>query len=554
MSLKFRVGLTYFFSLVAFVVFASHQMMAVFPWLPLGLFGAAIIVLTLDARMSGKLLLAIVAGCGFVAYVFWFAHPSLLNMDPDKVAVAISRVIEFGGVKGMSEYVYYSAVPAFHVFVSSVGIVLGISGKGALILFGITVPLIQILGAAALVGAAHNQRARTYAVAIAMVSTAVLYYAVAPIPQLSAAALWMPFVIMFDKYVRTRSKAHLVGMLVTVSALVYTHKLAMLVTLGTVISAGIVHIIKVRFSREIGVFRPYVTLSILTGFLFTLQNFWLTTFGRTILTEKVAGLFDGEVGAPDPGDTTSYLAVHPLSRTPEVLVGNTDWVLITALAGICWVALLRESVSRLYQHTVVLGASLFLGVLMILSFIAPESSAPRRVLLFATIPFAVCIGVTFSNYFTRHRGRARQVVTVLIIILLVSQLFGSGAVPDHPYEPREYLTHQEIDGKEWANDHVTAEIHADLFYAREIVDFDRPGQTYVTGSDAVAKGYTSSTGPYLNGTVAEQGYKYVLYRPEYERYQTQGTWVLTWDPESELDGSYNRVFDNGGAVLYEEPN
>lgn len=552
-NVSFRVGLTYFFSLIAFVVFASHQTSAVFPWLPLGLLGTAVLVLALNSSFAYKLLLAITAGCGFIAYVFWFAHPSLLNMDADKVAVAILRVIEFGGVEGLDGYAFYRAAPAFHVFVGSTGILLGISGKEALILFGIITPLLQILGAATLVGPSYGERARSYAIAVAMVSTAILYYAVAPIPQLSAVALWMPFLILFDKYVRTRSKAHLVGMLVVVSVLIFTHKLAMLAALGVVLSAGVVHLVKTRTAREIGVFRPYVTITILTGFMFSFQQFWLTTFGRAIVNEKAPGLFDGEVGAPTPGDTTSYLAVHPLPRIQEVIVGNVDWILITALAGVCWLVLLRSTVRQLYRNTALLGASMWMGGLMLLGFVAPESSAPLRVLLFGTIPFAAVIGVVFSEGTFRLPGRTRHLLTGLLVVLVISQLFVTGAVPDHPYEPREYLSPQEVDGKKWANEHVTDTVHADFFYAREIVDFDRPGQTYITGPGAAAKGYASITTRYLNGTVTEQGYPYVLYRTQYELYQTEGTWRLTWNPEPELDGTNNRVFDNGGAVLYDNP-
>ncbi|MFC6939927.1 hypothetical protein ACFQE8_08130 [Salinirubellus sp. GCM10025818] len=552
-NVSFRVGLTYFFSLVAFVVFASHQTSQVFPWLPLGLLGASVIVLALDSSFPYRILLAVAAACGFIAYIFWFAHPSLLNMDPDKVAVAVQRVIEFGGVEGLSDYAFYSAIPAFHVFVSSVGIVLGIPGKEAAILFGIVTPMIQVLGAATLVGRAYGERARTYAVVIAMVSTSVLYYAMAPIPQLSAVALWMPFLILFDKYVRTRSKAHLVGMLVTVSVLIFTHKLAMVLALGTVLSAGAIHVFKTRFTRDIGVFRPYVTMSILTGFMFSLQNFWLTTFGRAILTDKLDGLFDEEVGAPDPVDASSYLAVRPLPRIPEVIVGNGDWVLITALAGVCSLTLLRSSMRRLYRNTVLLGASVFVGMLMVAGYVAPDSSAPLRVLLFGTIPFAVVIGVALSGAAARLSGKTRHVATGVVMILVISQLFVTGAVPDHPYEPREYLTPQEIDGKEWANEHVTDEVHADFFYAREIVDFDRPDQTYVTGPGATARGYSTIMTSYLEGTVAQEGHAYVLYRTQYDIYQTQGAWRLTWDPESELDSTDNRVFDNGGAVLYDDP-
>jgi len=551
--LRLRVGLAYLFSLTAFVVFASHRTVAVFPWLPLGLFGAAAIVLLLDTRSSSKILLAIVASSGFVAYVFWFAHPSLLNMDPDKVAVAVSRVMELGGTSGISDLVYYSSVPAFHVFVSALGILLGISGKEAMILFGIATPVFQILGAATLVGTFYGERAGIYAIVIAMVSTGVLHYAVSPIPQLAAVALWMPFLLTFDKYIRTRSKAHLIGLLVAVSTLVYTHKIAMVVVLGTVLAAGTVHVMKTRFTRDIGVVRPYVTLSILSGFLFALQNFWFTTFGRAILTDKLGGLFDDRVGAPEPVDAISFLAVRPLPRIPEVIVGNADWVLITALAGICWLVLLRATVRRLHRHTVLLGASLFSGGLIFLSYIAPESVTPHRLILFATIPFAVSIGTVLSEFTDRLRGKTKHVVTVLLIVFLVSQLFVTGAVPDHPHEPREYLTPQEVDGKRWTNGHATGEVHADFFYAREIVDFDRPGQTYVTGPGAEARGYSSITLPYLNGTVAEEEYRYVLYRTGYDIYQVQGAWVLTWNPESELDGAKHRVFDNGGAVLYESP-
>jgi hypothetical protein len=335
--------------------------------------------------------------------------------------------------------------------------------------------------------------------------------------------------------------------------LIFTHKLAMVLALGTVLSAGAVHVFKTRFSRDIGAFRPYVTMSILTGFMFSLQNFWLTTFGRAILTEKVDGLFDEEIGAPDPVDASSYLAVRPLSRIPEVIVGNADWVLITAIAGICWLALLRSTTRRLHRNTVLLGGSMFVGVLMVAGYVAPDSSAPLRVMLFGTIPFAVVIGTTLSGAASHLPGKTRHVAIGLVTLLVVSQLFVTGAVPDHTYEPREYLTPQEVDGKEWANEHVTDEVHADFFYAREIVDFDRPGQTYITGPDATARGYSSITRAYLNGTVTQEGYPYVLYRTQYDIYQTQGAWKLTWDPESELDGTDNRVFDNGGAVLYDDP-
>lgn len=549
-SLNFRFGLANTLLVWSAVVFASHWTGSIFPWMPIGLLCAAVIVLVSGMSVDHKVVLAALASSGYAAYTFWFTWPVLLNMDPDKVAVAISRVMEVGGSSGISSYYFYSRVPAFHLFVSSVGILSGLSGKEALIVFGVVTPLLQVLGAAALVGMLNTDRARTYAIVLSMVSTSILYYAVAPIPQLAAVALWMPFLLMFDRYVRTRSRAHLVGLVVIVTALTYTHKSAMVVALGAVLGAALVYAVKTGSVPDIRALRPYATLSIVVGFLLGFQSFWITTYGSYLITSTSSGLFDGQVGAPDAVDASTYLAVPPLPRLQSVIVGNADWVLLTAAAGVCWLVVLWSSSKRLYQHTMLLGTALWLGALLVIGYVVPENTSPRRLMLFATIPFAAAIGVAFSDISTRFGRRAKHGITLLLFVLLVSQLAVTGAAPDHPYEPREYLAPAEVDGKQWTSRHTTQEVHADFFYAREIVDFDRPGQTYVTGPGAASKGYDSISGPYLNGTVVEQGYPYVLYRTEYDRYQIQGIWVLTWDPETEFDAHGSRVFDNGDVILY----
>jgi hypothetical protein len=204
------------------------------------------------------------------------------------------------------------------------------------------------------------------------------------------------------------------------------------------------------------------------------------------------------------------------------------------------------------NHTVVLGAGAVSGALIVLSYIMPTGLATKRVVLFATVPFAAIIAISLHVlYNSRFRFRTAATASVLLLFL-VSQLAVVSAVPDHPYGTRSYLSPQEVDGKRWSNDHATDAVAADFSYAREIVDFDRPNQTYITGSDAVAEGYIQVSERYLNATVGEHGYPYILYRPGYQRYRDTNAWRLTWDPETEFDRTHSRVFDNGGAILYKD--
>jgi hypothetical protein len=530
-------------------VLLSHATSELFPWIPLALFVVGVVLLDPGLSRTVRMAMAVLAGTGYLSYIFLFTWPSLVGRDPDKVAVAVSRVMEFNSVDGLTGYYFYSSIPGFHLFVASLGEIMGISGKHALMLFGVSTPLFLVPGAVLLARSWSTPGASRYATVLTMVSTAVLYYGIRPVPQLFAVVLWPSFLVLVDGYAQENRSSYFVALTIVATALLYAHKLSLLVVLGATLAAGGVEFIRKRWDPTARV-RTYVSLSITFGALFVIQQLWLTEFFRAIVVYKLPGLLDGRVGAPTQPSDVAFEAVPLLPRTAEVAVGNADWLLFTVLAGIGWIVLIWWMRKKRTHHTVILGAGAVSGALIVLSYIIPTGLATKRVVLFATVPFAAIIAISL-HVLSNSRFRFRTALTTSIILLfLVSQLAVVSAVPDHPYGTRSYLSPQEVDGKQWSNAHATDTVAADFFYAREIVDFDRPNQTYITGSDAVARGYFQVSERYLNATVTEQGYPYVLYRPGYERYRATNAWRLTWNPETEFDRTHSRVFDNGGAILY----
>jgi hypothetical protein len=530
-------------------VLISHETSSIFPWLPLALFGSGIILLVAEIPQHFRTLFATLSSSGYIAYVFAFASPSLIGRDPDKVAVAVSRVIEFEGIGGIANFYFYSAIPGFHLFVAAIGHALGIPAKQALVLLGICTPLFLVPGSVLLARGWSTKDAAKYASVIVMVATPVLYYGTRPIPQLLSVILLPSFLILFDGYIQKNTSSHFIGLLIVTVALLYSHKLPLVVVLGAALAAAGVEYIRKYWADSVRV-KKYISLSVLFGILLALQQLWLTDFFGTVANLILPELFDDRVGAPGEVNIQGIQAVRLLPRTLEVAVGNIDWLVFTLFAGISWLVVLWWTRKNDVDHTVILGAATVSGLVVVLSYLAPTGIATRRIMLFAVVPFAATIGIALSALSRSIPNTGRGVVVSVMFIFIISQVSVTAAVPDHPYGTRGYLSPQEVDGKEWTNDHAAGMVAADFFYAREIVDYDRPGQTYITGPNAVSEGYIQVSERYLNATVSEQSYPYILYRPDYRRYTSTYAWRLTWNPEQTFDTSRNRVFDNGGSILY----
>jgi len=585
----YRLAAALSFLTMAGAMVYAHTTGQLFPGFPLGVFVALAILFGNELRhgtergppsVGWRVLPFITVAVTYRAFVFAFPA-TLPGVDPPRYATAISGVIQTGDVRSI-EIFFYSQAPLSISYSAMLGIVTGAPGSQAIGLYPVILGLVTPAVVAALTARLVRSESRlktVFAAGLAVATTGSVKLAVWPIPQSLGVAYWIVLLLIVARFLEVGSKRLLFLGVLTLVAQVYTHKLPLMIILGTVTMLAVASRLVVYLGTDDDSPVTGTDELILVGLICTLlalQWTFVTDLIRIVVFRSQRLLFTSGVAVTPPPSlsVTPTKAEPPPAGIQGILVRQGNWIVLLALGGIAWLA---TAYRRFEDRSVwFLLASIAIPVsLLLLSVIRGAGPPPLRSASFfepALIPVLI-VGLGIGLV----RGSASRVpssvvtstpslpptrtwltgLCILLVILL--QLFSPGTVLDLPTENRVYLNEREQGAKSFGYQHVDGQIHSDWFVqvsGPPDCETFRNGSTLTCipedGPDSEQTKYLGLGVPLLNGTVAAQGHEHVLYRTDVEYFRTNGgVWRLLWDPERQMDADYNRVYANGGAVLHD---
>lgn len=488
------------------------------------------------------LLAAIVAlGVYYRASIVSFPS-SYLGMDPDKFATVMVSLMETGRVAGL-DFQFYGKAPTFLLSGALTGKILGVGDLRILdvyaYVFGIFFPLLAYVIARRL----WTDRAGIYAALLVTVGATSVMYAVMPLAQTLAVGLWLPFLYVLGQYLQHKRGRDLALAFLFAVTLVYTHKITTLLVFGAVVGSGALILLKSGDWRDRPV-RRATTPS--TLFVLTLLSGVLVLVQLTVITDFITGVIGRLLLALQVASVTTVHAVpkaaRPVAAGPlYFLLRRAYGLSLVPLAGIAWLLLARKAESD-DEWTLLAGIAVCI-VLTGVGSVSVSAVNPSRMYFYVELLLCVLVSITLLTRYATGRRR-RTLAAAVLVLLLMSQLVSPLVVPDSPQSDRQYLTAEEVAAKRFSS-HVPAQIATDQYYAQETVNLRNPGDQRV---------YVAADENLMNDT-AFPDRDYVAYREKARVYRLygkmKGRWSLTYDPEVGLDRHRDRVYANGGVVIYD---
>lgn len=471
---------------------------------------------------------------------------SMIGIDPDTYAIQIARITEAGETSTIA-FGFYGQAPLHFLKGTITGLITTLPAPAASVVYpiagGVVIPLIAA-------SVAHRLRPNVpEATVLATGVVSVLGYSVQfsywPVAQ-STGVLFLLFVVVsIFTYASAGDKRWLIlGILMMLGA-VYTHKLSAVATMLSVAGATLLGIVHPATRRSEEVKRLATGAFLIIALLTAVQLLFVTGFIRVIVFQ----LYGPSV--PDSSLPNPRLAIDPYTFTDRMfalsyvilmgLISGLTWL------GLCWRTVQNQGPSR---DILFLGFVSPLAALVIALY--PAGVNPVRTIFYVEVLLVVLIAIGGYRATTESAGSsrplARYAAIVGIFTLLISAGVSPAAAPDWDTLNRNYLTAEEVEAKEWGYERVPETIAADRYYASESPPARIQKRESNSGIDFSK--FESQTNIYINNNFREDQPPVIVYRDCIEIYRSGfGVWKLTYDPESVLDYSYNRVY-NSGCVSY----
>ncbi|WP_152423363.1 hypothetical protein [Haloterrigena salina] len=460
-------------------------------------------------------------------------------MDPDKYAVAISRVSD-NGIGAISDLGFYGTTPIYHLFHT---VVMDISGLGPATTLQITstiffalVPVVIVSYLAAMLS---GDRAAKLGCILASAGAASIIYATLTIPQGLMLLLWylVAVILIVDRH-HKMSSALLVILIALMASL---HKIGAILALGGVVGVAVVNFINAMRDNRVLLPRYLYRYAIIAGLIFMVQMIWLTTWIKAItlkLTYIITGAsIDTTIEAP---------AATKIGGLNYLFFEHSSWILLLFAAGVSGVWLLYTRRDR--QTAGLLGISGLAALIICFAVATPFSLSIQRAIGIGE-PFLIILAVIGAISLSKRTDKS--IAPIVIGILIITQLIGAGVVPDHPTEVNEHLTDEEIEAKDWANKHLDQRIYGHYFVAQEITDFEGERATYKTGAGGgFPSGWSPASKYLVSGNLSEADGCFFL-RKGQDRVRYNGLYRLKYDPITRLNESSRAlVFENTDVVIY----
>lgn len=470
--------------------------------------------------------------------VIYLITPSMVGMDPDKVAVGVERIISTGSTNAISELTFYSIASVTHIYAAQTGLVIGTGGRGGLVAFPVFLTVIPALSAGCICQRLSLRSSSAVAAGIlAATAGVVAAWALQPIPQGMAVGLIGFLLVSTTVFISVLASsgwariAYLLPVILATVLLVFTHKAALVFLLV----AFVICIVMVgRTSRSESVTR----IGIIVGFLTSIQVFYVTDFAWSLINLIILPSIGGAAFTTGSIELTAARPV--LGGLSGAVLNNLHWLLLGICAGLGWLILaIKEYRFPTTVGRVVLAFGAGSALMSAVAVVGP-GIAYTRILLLAVLPFAVLIGVLINR-------SPASAATAIVVFLIFFQVTAPMASPDHPAQFRQYLTSEEVTAKQTIGT-ITDNVSTDIYYARELSTIS-PSKTYQPGEGvALESGWNPLGRPLFNENLSSVSSVVVL--RDISRYRMSGTQVLVYNPREQLAHERSVVYQSGNVTAY----
>ncbi len=323
---ELKIAYISLFSSVAGVALWSHATGQLWPAVSLGALFVTVVTGTAVVRSQPSyqvvclsVVLSSVLGLFLRVWQVQFGA-SLPGMDPDKNAVNILRVVNTGGYDVLNMG-FYETAAAFHVLGASSHLVTGTAPRYAIlfipVLVSIATPLLAATFALRLpLSSADCLRTAALAPPLASVGAVSIVYGYTPIAQAVAVIICFTLLVVISRTSEKNlnGRDYGVGVLCLI-ALVFTHKLSLVVLLIAISGHAILHLLDQNGKRP----SPRgISIYVLVPVAAALQYLFITDYGRVVVY-KILSLASG-------------LSIIPTAPVPVAAVVAFSWYQWVALA------------------------------------------------------------------------------------------------------------------------------------------------------------------------------------------------------------------------------
>lgn len=570
----------------------------------------------IDIRKYTNIYLGVVVSVGitYTTYIFLFPA-SPIGMDPNTLAVDIHQVKIIGDLSVIDSRFYRNA-PLYFILPAVAGIITDLPVIHAMIIYPIILSVVLPLSSSILALNANRNSQSVVAIIAALLTLAAtlsLKFSYWPIPQsLAIVLLCVLIILLLKNYYGIRGEIAFLE-IVVLFGLLFTHKLP-LVLLLTFFSALIsLALVEHKFSQEIwnftslsrvtiftilaltifavwilvtGVFTnsifqlvgvviftigilglyeegwqsgpsyyqqvplpslPHLkSLTIFTGALLVVQMVFLTDLAERLIA-RVLTFLDGGLGVPSSTNKAVEAAASPEFPLFGMFFHYSNALILLLLGGIAWLYLAssRKRNAAVQILLAIVAVTVFFSGTTVIN---PSAASPFRFLLIAEPWIAAVLAVTFGSFFMKKHLRSVSLsVVFVLIIILAFQTLAFAAVPDYTASPRYYLTEGETEAKSFGFQSIPDDISTDpyLITAASPLEMRPP-------ADQDAEQYESAEEGLLLGNISDRDSDYFAYR-HVQVYRMSGWWQLTWNPQSDLERTEHRIYDNEDVQFYKKP-
>lgn len=586
----YKLGTAISFFVMSGAMLSAQLSGRMFPGLPVGIFVAIISlvgtgVVTLRRRnrdseprtesLAWYVLPIVAIAVIYRSFVFSFPA-SYVGVDPPGYGYEVLSIVRTANIYSLDIY-FYSEAPLGLAFPAMLGMVAGGNSQMAMSIYplflGILTPVTTAL-ISQRISTRNKKRNALLAAGLGAVATASAYFAFWTIPQSLGVAYWLLVLLFISRFIEDGSKPILFLATLTLIAQVFTHKLPLLIIfliiLGYAVSSRATSVLRSRTSEYTVHMNAFVIAGIALVLLL-IQWVFVTNLLETVVIRSQRLLSTDTVTISPPQVTEPPTdAAQPVSGLAGILLRQGYWLALMSIGGVAWLTTAyRRFQSRAIRFLLVSVAIptilLFINIAGIAGvgpnringFIEPALIPLLAISCGALVDLSITESPSLKTMFPRRFPSLGGIVAVGVVLLLIStQVFNPVAIPDFPESDRDYTTEEEVSAKMFGYQHINGVIHIDWFgkvsEGPECMRFQNPPTCRESREGSK---YPPIGTPFLNANVTGQGYEHVLYRKDVVYYRTaRGIWRLLWDPERSLDTSYNRVYANGGAIIYNRAN
>jgi hypothetical protein len=440
---------------------------------------------------------------------------------------------------------FYESAPNYPIFGSISSLITGLPVRYALIvvpvIIGVLVPLVAYIVTYRL---DFHPRVGVLAAALTTVIPAVLS------PNLLAQSLATPIamtiaVLVLSANAIRRSETLLTAVLLF-TVLLYTHKLAPALLVGSFIIIGVINIGRSRLlGQQFHLTSTGLDFAVIFGVIFYLQ--WVfTDIGSIVVAKALTVILGPESQIQTPVSTELPSAAQPLFESSFVPIFlNIGYLVpLLLLAGIGWILVTFRPVNR-FEDSAILGlvvipVALAIGVVF---GIVPDD-VPRY--FFFAVPFVAALSAITIHKIAAFASNSQVsfvVVVILLLALTVPQALARGP-PDSPAE-RRFLNAPELAAQEWVTQRVEQPVATDGFYSRE------PSPTLIEKYAKESDGqhydgfnFKAATAQLLDGSLNKGNDCYFAVRRSANVYRLVRQWKLTYDLDI-VTKSEEKIYSSG---------